>query len=175
MNIDPNELEKLVELYYKDVYQFALYYSNSKEAAEEITQETFIKSYRNINQLKNKSKYKTWLFSIAKNTAIDYIRKDRYFHNLKNLIVINEKRKSNSFGKSFSSDLELWEILQAGILSLKPYYRTLVILKGLKELSIKEISEILACKESKVRVDYHRALKQIKKNLEERGYFYEEA
>jgi len=51
------------------------------------------------------------------------------------------------------------------ISKLKPNYRTVVILRGINEFSIKETSEILQCSESKVKVDYHRALKELKRRI----------
>lgn len=60
---------------------------------------------------------------------------------------------------------EAWKVLQAALLTLKPDHRNVVILRGLKEYSIKETAEILYWKESKVKVDYHRALNLLKKKL----------
>ena len=51
------------------------------------------------------------------------------------------------------------------ISKLKPNYRTVVILRGINEFSIKETSEILQCSEAKVKVDYHRALKELKRRI----------
>ncbi len=51
------------------------------------------------------------------------------------------------------------------ISKLKPNYRAVVILRGINEFSVKETSEVLQCSESKVKVDYHRALKELKKRL----------
>ncbi|MFF3102047.1 RNA polymerase sigma factor [Viridibacillus arvi] len=60
---------------------------------------------------------------------------------------------------------EEWEFLQEALLTIKPHYRSVIILKGLKEFLIKEIAEILNCTELKVRVDYHRAIAQLKKQV----------
>lgn len=51
------------------------------------------------------------------------------------------------------------------LLTLKPDYRNVVILRGLKEFSIKETAEVLNWKESKVKTDYHRAIKLLKESL----------
>ena len=57
------------------------------------------------------------------------------------------------------------QMVHAAISKLKPKYRAVVILRGINECSIKETSEILQCSESKVKVDYHRALKDLKGKL----------
>jgi len=60
---------------------------------------------------------------------------------------------------------ENWLELQNAILTLKPHFRSIVILRALKETSIKETAEILGCSEGKVRVYFHRAINQLKKEL----------
>lgn len=60
---------------------------------------------------------------------------------------------------------ELKRSVHTAITKLKPNFRAVVILRGINELSIKETSEILQCSETKVKVDYHRALKELKKKL----------
>jgi RNA polymerase sigma-70 factor (ECF subfamily) len=55
--------------------------------------------------------------------------------------------------------------LQQAIQSLKPTYRSIVILRGINEFSIKETATILQCNEANVKVDYHRALKVLRKKL----------
>ncbi|WP_326929582.1 RNA polymerase sigma factor [Bacillus sp. m3-13] len=57
------------------------------------------------------------------------------------------------------------ELVHDAISKLKPSYRAVVILRGINEFSIKETSDILKCSESKVKVDYHRALKILKNKL----------
>lgn len=156
-------IEKLYNQYYRDVYHFALYYTNNKQEAEDITQETFIKVMENLSLLKDETKQKTWILAIARNTAVDIHRKQK----LRRLLPSRLEKKSE-----FSEDVsersvfmkEDWALLQEAPLSLKPHYRSLIILKGLKEFSNKETADILGCTELKVRVDYHRAIAKMKRN-----------
>lgn len=60
---------------------------------------------------------------------------------------------------------ETKRLVHVAISKLKPNFRAVVILRGINELSIKETAEILQCSESKIKVDYHRALKELKKKL----------
>ncbi|MGD6958361.1 RNA polymerase sigma factor [Rossellomorea aquimaris] len=60
---------------------------------------------------------------------------------------------------------ELQKTVHDAISSLKPDYRSIVILRGINEFSVKETSEILQCSQSKVKVSYHRALKELKKKI----------
>ncbi|CEG25609.1 RNA polymerase ECF-type sigma factor X [Bacillus sp. B-jedd] len=71
---------------------------------------------------------------------------------------------------------ENWTELQVALLKLKPAYRSVVILRALKEMSTKETAEVLGWSESKVRVDYHRALKKLKWDLKiQEGWVDDEA
>lgn len=94
-------------------------------------------------------------------------------------MITTEKRFYSVFKDSFFKQLvsnrkipdeilqdnERTKILQQAIQSLKPMYRSIIILRGINEFSIKETAAILECNESKVKVDYHRALKVLRKNL----------
>ncbi|WP_281349682.1 RNA polymerase sigma factor [Ornithinibacillus caprae] len=60
---------------------------------------------------------------------------------------------------------ELKELVHDAISKLKPTYRVVVILRGINELSIKETAEILQYSESKVKVNYHRALKDLRRRI----------
>lgn len=61
---------------------------------------------------------------------------------------------------------ERWQEVQHALLKIKPHYRSLLILRGIQELTIKETAEILECTELKVRVDFHRAVKVLKRELD---------
>ncbi len=74
---EKSQIEQLYDAYHRDVYHFALYYTNSKQEAEDITQETFLKVLKQLRQLKDRNKIKTWILSIARNTAVDIHRKQK--------------------------------------------------------------------------------------------------
>jgi RNA polymerase sigma-70 factor, ECF subfamily len=157
------DINEIYDCYYRDIYHFALYFTNNKQEAEDITQETFIKIMKSIGSLKDPAKLKTWILSIAKNTAMDLHRKRKFVSLFPDWVFEKEK-------DSFTPEDRLiqkgeWNELQNAMLKLKQQYRTVVILRGLKELSIKETAEILGCSETKVRVDYHRALQLLKKQI----------
>lgn len=81
-----------VSEYGDDLYSWAFYKTSNKEVAEDLTQETFIAAFSNIDKFQEKSEPKTWLFSILKNKIIDFYRKkakgfsvsyDEYFQPMK--------------------------------------------------------------------------------------------
>ena len=65
----------------------------------------------------------------------------------------------------FVEQNEMKKIVHDAISKLKPNYRAVIILRGINEFSVRETSEILSCSENKVKVDYHRALNELKKKI----------
>lgn len=159
--------EKIDEIYhrhYLEVYRFLICFSGNQNDAEDLTQEVFIRVLKNLSDKNNITHLKTWIFSVAKHVAIDHYRKkkfsslftDGFFKRL----ISTEKQPNELIEQN-----ETKKFVHTAISSLKPNYRAVVILRGINEFSIKETSEILQCSESKVKVDYHRALKDLKKKL----------
>lgn len=146
--------------YSNDVYQFLIYYLGSVDV-EDLVQEVFIRAIKNKDLFQENSSPKTWLFSIVRNLAIDEIRRKQR-ERIKNLLL---KEKHRSFDDQTPEKvLELNETNQQlfkAIQKLNRNYRDVIVLRGIKELSIKETAEILNWKEEKVRLSFHRALKAL--------------
>lgn len=160
------DIETLYIDYHIDIYQFSLYFSSNKQDAEDITQDTFVKAIKNIHLLRDYTRAKYWLLSIARNTAIDHMRRK----SLKSMIPDLMEKFGNHGDKDSLDDhlllKEQWQEIQQALLKIRPHYRSLLILRGIQELTIKETAEILGCTELKVRVDFHRAVKILKKDLD---------
>ncbi|QOR67144.1 RNA polymerase sigma factor [Cytobacillus suaedae] len=155
-------------LYSNDVYNFLVYYTGTTDV-EDLVQEVFIKAGKGLSSYKKQASPKTWLFTIARNTAIDESRKketqishnstpyDEHFGDQQpimtpeNILLKNEEQKE----------------LYLSISKLKKKYREVVILRGIQELSIKETAQILGWKETEVRTNYHRALKSLRLQIKQ--------
>ncbi|MDR4889917.1 RNA polymerase sigma factor [Fredinandcohnia sp. QZ13] len=160
------DIESLYKEFHLDIYRFSLYFSSNKQDAEDITQETFIKAIRNSHTLRDHARAKYWLLSIARHTAIDYLRKKKLKSTLPDLL---QKMTHHDKRDSLDDHLlikEQWQEIQSALLRIKPHYRSLLILRGIQEMTIKEAAEILECTELKVRVDFFRAVKILKKELQ---------
>ncbi|MRG87805.1 RNA polymerase sigma factor [Salinibacillus xinjiangensis] len=150
--------------YSDDVYNFLIYYVGNGDV-DDMVQEVFIKALRNIESFQYQSKPRTWLFSIARNVAIDKIRK----HN-------REKRKEDKLiqyqtGTNELSPEEIYqfsetkrEVFQA-MQSLNKNYYEVLLLRGINELSVQETASILNWTPSKVKVTFHRAIKKLTKEM----------
>ena len=77
LNGEESALRDLIVRYFRVVYNFVLRYTGNGPDAEDITQEVFVKVWKNLKRYDPKSSFRTWLFSIAKNAAIDWLRKKK--------------------------------------------------------------------------------------------------
>ncbi|WP_349409819.1 RNA polymerase sigma factor [Pseudalkalibacillus sp. SCS-8] len=164
MEAEEMTIEDIYEKYYKDVYHFAIYFTNNRNEAEDITQDTFIKAMRTIKTVKDPGKVKVWILMIAKNTAIDYSRKAGSRTIFPS--IWKEERSTERTPEEEMVHKDSWEVVQRALLKLKPKYRSVIILRGIKEYTIMETAQVLGIPELKVRVDYHRAMKLLKKEVD---------
>ena len=158
------QIEKIYNLHYLDVYRFLICFSGNQNDAEDLTQEVFIRVLNNLSNKARITNLKTWIFSIAKYVAIDHYRKKR-FSSLFTDGFFKQIASTEKDPNQIIEQNETKQLVHTAISKLKPTYRAIVILRGINECSIKETAEILQCSESKVKVDYHRALKELRKKL----------
>jgi len=134
---------------YRDaIYFMLLKMVNNSSDAEDLTIEAFGKAFKNINQYTPKYAFSTWLFKIATNNCIDFIRKKRgNTISLDQSMTDNDNLTPSSSIQSDTPDPESHLISQEKIMmmrdvvaKLKPRYRKLVELRYFKEFSYDEIS-----------------------------------
>jgi len=130
------------------VFLICLGFSRNKVDAQDLTQEVYLKVYRNIDTLKDLSLSKFWLFRIARNTCLDFIRK----HRLRRISSLELDHEPKEF-RTPESELIFQEQLRAlkvCIQKLPKKLRDVFILKEYGELSYQEIAEVLKIKEGTV-------------------------
>lgn len=148
-------------LYSDDIYQFLFYRLSSKHHdVEDLVQEVFIRALRNLDRFKGEASPKTWLYSIAKNVAIDAIRKSKR-DKWKWLLLIESEKVPENVTMETPEELyfiseEQKDLLNA-IRSLKEAYQEVLIMRVIKELTVQETSAALGWTENKVRSTLHRA------------------
>lgn len=79
LNGDETSLNFIIKRHLKLVYNFAYRLTGNAQVSEDISQETFIKIWKNIKKYDQNQEFKTWLLTIARNTAIDWLRKRKNF------------------------------------------------------------------------------------------------
>lgn len=154
---DKEALNEIVDVYYDEIYKFLYRRMGNKAAAEDVTQDTFIKFIKNLPYYKEKNKLKSFLFKIAINTSNDYFR--RYKQELFFLTLDN-------IGEEITEDKTLQKedalIVREAVLSLPDIQRDVIILRFYHDLKIKEIASIQKVPVPTVKTRLRRALKALK-------------
>ena len=169
---DQNAFEEIVELYKNKVYQLCYRMLGNEHEAQDIAQEAFVRAYVNIKSFDVDRKFSTWLYRIATNLSIDRIRKKKpdYFLDAEiqgtdGLTMHSQISAEEPTPDEYIESLELQEWVQKNILSLPSKYRSVIVLKYIEELSIKEISDILDLPEGTVKTRIHRGREALRKKL----------
>lgn len=166
-----HSIENWFNLYEKDITSFLIYYTGSMDV-EDLVQETFLIAMKKVSSFKGQSHPKTWLISIARNIVIDRYRRRKVWNRIK-YSLLKEHQLTNGSEEQAIVKEENTKLYKA-IYELSPRYKEVVILRGILELSSKEVSEILKSNVNQVNVTFHRALKKLKEQLVEEGLTSEE-
>lgn len=164
-NNDEQAFAKLMQRYKRPVYHMILKMVRNVDDAEDLTIESFAKAFRSLHRFKKDFTFSTWLFRIATNNTIDYIRKKR----LNTLSIDNTYTDSD--GDSVSLDVEdenlnpqevtikaqKEELMQVFVDKLPPKYQKLVRMRYFHELSYEEIAKELEAPLGTVKAQLHRA------------------
>lgn len=156
------EIEKLYIEHSDIVYRYIFLLTKNKETAEDLTQDTFYKAFKNLHKFRKQSSEKTWLLKIARHTTYDYFRRKRIIHFSKweNDEVADEVSLSPEFSLLQTEQFtEIYKLFDG----LKKDYKDVLILRKVNELSIKETAYILGWTEAKVKTKTARALEFLKK------------
>lgn len=136
-----SEITRLVEEYGDDVLKIATVILRSKELAEDIYQETFLRAVRSFSGFRKESSEKTWLISIAVNLCRDYMRSA-----WKRRVVVTEDFPTYSDNNSTEDIVEQKSEQQAvvkAILKLPDKYREIIHLFYYQEMGVNDIAKIL--------------------------------
>lgn len=164
---DNDAFEILIRQNLKIVYSFVFYLVGDDGLAEDITQETFVKVWKNIKKYDTNKKFKSWILSIARNTTIDWLRKrknsvfsefaDSEGKNLFEENILDEEPLADEiFFKSQNA-----EDIKKHIQNLSPKYKEVLFLHYNEEMSFDEISEILKSSPNTIRSRHRRAIIQL--------------
>lgn len=168
---DAKSFEILVKEYLKPIYSFACRYVGNAQDAEDIAQDVFVKVWRNIKKFDLNRSFKTWIFSIAKNSCIDSLRKKKSipfsrFENEKGENVLVEKiADSRPLIDEILKRADITKTLNLVMERLTPDYRMLLFLRYNDHFTFKEISESLGESINTVKSRHRRALIRLKKLL----------
>jgi RNA polymerase sigma-70 factor (ECF subfamily) len=170
-----NAFEELVYRYDRSVLSIALKYSNNEDDAKDLYQEVFIRVYRSIKGFRFQSEFSTWLFRITTNVCLTYksrskeqlkVSIDKDFDDEENEISQTTELVYNGLSpEEISSGADLGEMVNAAVESLSPKQKMTFVLKHYEGYKIREIAEMLNCKEGTVKKYLFDATKNLRKKL----------
>ena len=174
---DIDAFEEIIAKYEKRVFGLIYNMLKNDNDIEDIAQDIFIKVYKNIDKFHGNSSLYTWIYRIATNMCLDYMKKK------KNVIYIDEKVQlddgevelqlpsDEKLQEELYEEKEMKQKLNKAIDKLPDKQKAMIILRDIKGLSYEEISEVLEIKLGTVKSQINRARLKLKEILEKDGTF----
>lgn len=150
----------IVKNYNRDLYWVIRPIVKTHENADDVLQNVFLKVYKALPNFRYESKLFSWLYRIAVNESLSYLKK--YTHNNDNNEVLLELLKSDPY---FDGD-EIILKLEKAILHLPPKQQEVFRLKYFNNKKFREIAEITETSVGSLKASYHLAVKKIKKEIQ---------
>lgn len=167
---------KLVQLWYKRIYNFSYKFFLDHDLAMEVSQKTFISMCRNVGNLQDPARFKSWLYTIALNYCREEARKKKgnrslsfdevWNHDAENSPDWEASGRRNDHPERQLQQRELADILQVALAELSEEQREVVIMKEYEGLKFREIAEVLNISENTVKSRMYYGLDALKKILE---------
>ncbi|MGX7030940.1 sigma-70 family RNA polymerase sigma factor [Vagococcus zengguangii] len=157
--------EELLIAHQEQLYRTAYLYAGNQQDSLDIVQDTAYKAFNSIKNLKEPAYFKTWLIRILINTALEQQRKKA------KIVYLDDEIAPSIFEQSVASDnqLDTKLTLIESLNHLKSDYKEVLILHYYHDLSIKEISQVLAKPEGTIKTNLFRGRQQLKEQLEGEG------
>lgn len=157
---DIQAFEEIYKFASSFVYSVALRTVRNREDAQEITQEVFLKVFKNLKDYKFKSSFKTWIYRITVNTALNFIKKagcdlSRQVEYNENMII--EDARPENTTDSILDNQENEKKVNDLLAALTPEYRVCIVLREIQGLSYEEIAQTLKTNINTVRSRLKRA------------------
>ena len=165
---EQNAYAELVNRYQAYVFTLVLRMIKSREDAEEVAQDVFIKAYRSLADFRGESKFSTWLYTIANTTSITFLRKKKLdVHSLDNEKVFEvADSKDSGFRANLVEQKSRVNMVNEAINMLNPDDAEIITLFYKAEQSLEEIGEILGLDPKTAKVRLHRARQRLKEKME---------
>jgi len=159
---------ELVRKYQQQIYDKAYSFTHNVEDAYDLSQEIFLKAFKAIHTFRGNSAFYTWLYQIAQNAGIDYIRKKKR----KNLILFDNTTLTNRFKNKLQVQPiyqvekdEINEQIKKAVNKLPKRQKQVFVLRYYENLNLKEIAEKLGLKVGSVKAHHFNAVRKLRKLL----------
>lgn len=163
---DEEFLKLLIERYTNSIFAFVCRYVKDEDIAEDVVQDVFIKMWKHLDSFDRTKNFKVWLYSIAKNTALDFLKKRRLlsFSAISEDEVFDVKDLS-PLPNEILRKADEGKILKAALEKLPSLYREILLLYYKDDFNFREIAEVTRKPINTVKSIHFRAMKMLKKLL----------
>jgi len=176
---DLQAFELLFQKYERRIFNVVARLVVSRDDAEDLKQEAFLRAFRAIRTFRGSSSFATWLTRIATNVCLDEIKR-RKLPTCALDESLEEEGWRPAYGERRTGDPaedalrgELSECVQRALMLTPPHYRILIVLRHIEGLSYEEIAQIVGCSVNALNVRLHRAREAFKDKM--RPYLAEES
>ncbi|VTR59486.1 RNA polymerase sigma factor [Actinobacillus pleuropneumoniae] len=153
---DPSTLlSGWMESFGQDVWNYAFFLTKRKDAADDISQDVFLRAYKHWNDFEGRSSVRTWLLTITRNLSLNYL-KSSFMTRVSLTGWITSKQTGPSAEKEFMDAAAVSQIWKC-VMELPPKYREVLILEFHYQLPRKEMAQLLGLSEGTIKSRLHRA------------------
>jgi len=172
---DVRAFEELIARYESPLVHFCMRMTGSREDAEDLAQETFVRVHRYLNRLKPDAKFSTAIFGIARNATLNHLR--------------NTKRRGRGKTSSLSTETgvdipvtdpaaqsdytarrsELQELIERGLAMLSDEHREVIVLREIQEMDYESIAAVLRCRKGTVKSRLARGRVKLRQHILDLG------
>lgn len=167
---DPDLLDRLIEQYQHRLLRYLVYLAGNREVAEDLFQETWIRVLERGHQYDGRHEFSTWLYAVARNLTIDYLRR-------KSLISLDGLLEDEDHAPVEPADTRplAWEVvaqheqaerIRAALVGIPVEYRETVVLRFQEGLALEEIATVTGAKLGTVKSRLYRGLNMLMSRLE---------
>lgn len=166
---DPDLLDRLIVQYQHRLLRYLVYLAGNRDLAEDLFQETWIRVLERGHQYDGKHEFSTWLYSVARNLTIDYLRKKRPV-SLEGLMEDEEHTPLDPVATEPSAwevvrNLEQAERISAALIAIPAEYRETVVLRFQEGLALDEIATVTKAPLGTVKSRLYRGLNLLMSRL----------
>jgi RNA polymerase sigma-70 factor, ECF subfamily len=171
--LDEFAFQELTKRYIRPIFSFVRRYAQVEDVAEDMTQDTFFKVWKNIKQYKRGMKFRPWLYTIARNTALDYVKKRKATvfseldDNENDLAFVDTLEDEKPLQTEIFDNVAMTEILAGTVEKLHPDHQTVITLHYQEELTFEEIAKIMKRPMNTVKSWHRRALIHLRELLKD--------
>ncbi len=171
---DPQAFTEFMDRFGRRLLGFGMRMCGDREDAQEVVQDTLLKTFQSVHELKNREAFAGWLYRIATNACLMKRRKSKFLEEEIPLDDVLPDRNALSQGgpdwnrlpDEAALDGELQRKIRQAILDLPDTYRSVLVLRDLEGLDTEEVSQALGLSKDVVKMRLHRARSKVRNRIE---------